>query len=88
MIRAGTYSFPEAIDGYRTTWSSISEQAKALVERLKARDEAKVALAGAAGKRLQGGFVPNAALQPGKKREVCACLPKERSLRVRCAPRV
>jgi len=34
LIRSGSYSFPEAIDGYRTTWSTVSEQAKALVRSL------------------------------------------------------
>ena len=31
LIRAGSYSFPESIDGYKTTWGTVSEGAKALV---------------------------------------------------------
>jgi len=34
LIRAGSYSFPEAIDGYRTTWSTVSEGAKGVIRSL------------------------------------------------------
>ena len=34
LIRAGSYAFPDAIDGYRTTWPTVSEAAKALVRSL------------------------------------------------------
>ena len=34
LIRAGTYAFPEAIDGYRTTWATVSDQAKSVIRNL------------------------------------------------------
>ena len=34
LIRSGSYSFPEAIDGYKTTWGGVSDGAKALVRSL------------------------------------------------------
>jgi len=34
LIRAGSYSFPEAIDGYRTTWSTVSEGGKSVIRSL------------------------------------------------------
>ena len=34
LIRAGTYAFPEAIDGYRTTWGNVSDQAKGVIRNL------------------------------------------------------
>ena len=34
LIRSGTYSFPETIDGHRTSWSVVSEPAKSLIRSL------------------------------------------------------
>ena len=34
LIRSGAYSFPDAIDGYKTTWGGVSDSAKALVRSL------------------------------------------------------
>ena len=34
LIRAGTYSLPDAIDGYKTTWGTVSDAAKATVRSL------------------------------------------------------
>ena len=34
QIRSGSYSFPDAIDGYKTTWGGVSDAAKALVRSL------------------------------------------------------
>jgi ADP-ribosylation factor protein 1 len=34
LIRAGSYSFPEDIDGYKTTWKGVAEPAKKLIEAL------------------------------------------------------
>ena len=34
LIRSGSYSFPESIDGFKTTWGNVSDTAKALVRSL------------------------------------------------------
>ena len=34
LIRSGSYSFPDSIDGYKTTWGNVTDPAKALVRSL------------------------------------------------------
>ena len=34
LIRAGNYAFPEAIDGYQTTWGAASDSVKSLIRSL------------------------------------------------------